>query len=600
VDGARYRATLPPVSGVATNAVLHVLSVDDDSRFNERVRRLLEAEDFTVAIERVQSVAELEHSLDRRLWDVVVSDHSMVGFLAEEALNLIRARGLDLPFIVVSGYIGKDVIAAIPRGQGHVVKASLSGLGAAVRGALKDATERARDRQHHIPEALVASALVTVQGSDLLAAAQHAAHHDALTGLPNRLLLTERLTKLIAECAERNKTFALLYADLDDFRQINDAFGHEAGNAVLRELGRRLGQVSATTDAVTRFAADQFGIVFPMGTGRREAVAASERILGFLRQPFPVGLQNVHLDLSMGIAIFPDHGRDAEALLEHAELAMFAAKRSQMRYRTYGAELDTQSQKRIALAAELRHAIAANELVLYYQPQVNLISGAVVGAEALLRWRDPQRGLVPPMHFIPLAEQTGLILEITPWVVKDALRQVRAWREENLDLRVSVNVAIRNLHDPQFLQNIEALVGSSGVPAEALTLEIAEGTMMLEAERVLDVLHRFRKLGIGIAIDDFGTGYSSLATLSQLPVDEIKIDKSFVMSLAERGNRAIVESVIELGRAFDLRVVAEGLKNEETLDAIAALRCPVAQGFHFSAPLPAEAFKEWTQAWVRA
>jgi diguanylate cyclase (GGDEF)-like protein len=421
-----------------------------------------------------------------------------------------------------------------------------------------------------------------------------------MTGLPNRLLLTERLTSLIAESAHAEKSFALVYADLDDFRAVNDAFGHEAGDAVLRELGRRLGQVSASTDSVTRFSGDQFGIVFPLGSGRREAVAATERIIGFLKQPFQLGPQAVHLDLSMGIVIFPDHGIEAEALLEHAELAMFAAKRSQTRYRTYGAELDTQSQTRVALAADLRRALVANELVLYYQPQVDLVSRAVVGAEALLRWKDPHRGVVPPTHFIPLAEQSGLILEITPWVVKDALRQLQVWREGNPDLRVSVNVAMRNLHDPQFVENIEALVESSGVPARALTLEITEGTMMLEAERVLEVLHRFRKIGIGIAIDNFGTGYSSLSYLSRLPVDEIKIDKSFVMALAERGNRAIVESVIELGRAFDLRVVAGGLKNEATLQTMTELKCPVAQGFHFSAPIPAESFKEWTQTWALA
>jgi diguanylate cyclase (GGDEF)-like protein len=486
-----------------------------------------------------------------------------------------------------------------------VSKTSLSHLGATVRTALTDAAERSRQRQRdrdrgaHGTVHVAADVAPSVEVGDPLAAAQHAAHHDALTGLPNRLLLTERLTKLIAESGQMGKTFALLYADLDDFREVNDAFGHEAGNTVLRELGRRLGQVSTSNDAVTRFAADQFGIVFPMGTGRREAVAASERILGFLRQPFLLGPQAVHLDLSMGIVIFPDHGSEAEALLDHAELAMFAAKRSQTRYRTYGAELDPHSQKRIALAVDLRHALVANELVLYYQPQVDLVSGAVVGAEALLRWQDPERGLVPPMHFIPLAEQNGLILEITPWVVREALRQVQSWREENFDLRVSVNVAMRNLHDPQFSKEIETLIGSSGLPAQALTLEITEGTIMLEADRILDVLQRFRKMGIGIAIDNFGTGYSSLSYLSRLRVDEIKIDKSFVMGLGERGNRAIVESVIELGRAFDLRVVAEGLKNEATLAEMAALKCPVAQGFHFSAPMPAESFKAWTQAWAR-
>lgn len=584
-------------SANATTQKLHVLSVEDEPRFSERIRRFLEADGFALAIARVRSLAELERALDSQPWNLVLSDHTMAGFDAEQAVQLIKSRGLDLPFIIVSGYTGAADAALRARAHDYVIKTSLNRVGVAVQKALSDAAERASQRQRERTTGQLGA--VAVETGDLLAAAQYAAHHDALTGLPNRLLLTERLTALIGESARADKTFALLYADLDDFRAVNDAFGHEAGDAVLRELGRRLDQVSATADAVTRFSADQFGVVFPLGTGRREAVAASERILGLLRQPFLVGPQAVHLDLSMGIVIFPDHGIEAEALLEHAELAMFAAKRSRTRYRTYGAELDLHSQKRIALDADLRRALVANELVLYYQPQVDLVSGNVVGAEALLRWQNPERGLVPPMHFIPLAEQTGLILEITPWVIKDALRQVRVWREGNLDLRVSVNVAMRNLHDPQFAQSIEALVGSSGVPPRALTLEITEGTMMLEAERVLEVLHRFRKMGIGIAIDNFGTGYSSLSYLSRLPVDEIKIDKSFVMALGERGNRAIVESVIELGRAFDLRVVAEGLKNEATRAAIAALGCPVAQGFHFGAPMPANSFREWTHAWAR-
>jgi diguanylate cyclase (GGDEF)-like protein len=579
---------------------LEVLSVEDEPRFSERIRRLLEAEGFALAIARVQSLAELERALDRQTWSLVLSDHTMPGFNPERALELIKSRGLDLPFIIVSGYTGAADAALRARANDYIIKTSLNRLGVAVRKALEDAAERESLRQRERGRARLGVVTLAVGTGDLLAAAQHAARYDALTGLPNRLLLTERLTTLIAESARVEKSFALVYADLDDFRAVNDAFGHEAGNAVLRELGRRLGQVSASTDSVTRFSGDQFGIVFPLGTGRREAVAATERILGFLKQPFLVGPQAVHLDLSMGIVIFPDHGMEAEALLEHAELAMFAAKRSQTRYRTYGAELDTHSQTRLALAADLRHGMVANELVLYYQPQVSLVSGAIVGAEALLRWRDPHRGLVPPMHFIPLAEQTGLILEITPWVIKDALRQIQAWRDEDLNLRVSVNVAMRNLHDPQFVESIEALVASSGVPAQALTLEITEGTMMLEAERVLEGLHRFRKMGIGIAIDNFGTGYSSLSYLSRLPVDEIKIDRSFVMALAERGNRAIVESVIELGRAFDLRVVAEGLKNEATLQAMTELGCPVAQGFHFSAPMPADSFKQWAQAWARS
>jgi diguanylate cyclase (GGDEF)-like protein len=437
-----------------------------------------------------------------------------------------------------------------------------------------------------------------IETATMLATAQRAAFYDALTDLPNRLLFSQRLTQQIADCAKAESTFALLYADLDNFREVNDAFGQAAGDAVLREFGRRLGEVGAA-DAVTRFGADQFGILLPAGTGRREGVAASERILLLLRQPFLVGAQAVYLDLSLGIVIFPDHGSYTELLLRRAEQAMFAAKRLQTRYRTYGAELDPLNETRTALADELRHALARNEFVLHYQPQIDLISGRLIGAEALLRWRHPQRGLMPPGHFLPLAEQTGLIPEITHWVVGAALRQLQAWRDESLDLRISVNVARRDLHDPQFLESIDTVIAFSGVPAHALTLEIIDGTIVLEAQRSLALVTKLRKMGVGIAIDDFGTGYSSMSQLSRLPVDEIKIDKSFVMALGERGNHAIVEAVIELGSAFGLRVVAEGVKDKATRDALAGLGCPVAQGFHFSPPVAPDSFKDWARAWGR-
>jgi EAL domain-containing protein (putative c-di-GMP-specific phosphodiesterase class I) len=275
---------------------------------------------------------------------------------------------------------------------------------------------------------------------------------------------------------------------------------------------------------------------------------------------------------------------------------MFAAKRSQSRYRVYSSELDPQSQKRIALASELRQALSASEFVLHYQPQVDCKTGAVVAVEALVRWNHPQRGLVPPGDFIPFAEQSGLIVEITPLVVREALRQAREWRAAGIDLRVSVNVAMRNLRDPAFLAQIEELVAASGLPAATLILEITEGTVMLEAERTLDLLQHFREMGIGISIDDFGTGYSSLAYLGRLPVDEIKIDRSFVMDLGDPGNRAIVDAVIQLGHAFGLRVVAEGVKDSLTWDAIRARPCDLGQGFFMSPPVPADAFARWLNA----
>jgi diguanylate cyclase (GGDEF)-like protein len=659
----------------------------------------------------------------------------MPGFSSEDALHVIRGRGLDLPFIIMSGYIGEEAAVAAMRAGAHdyVPKTSLGRLGVAVRLALRDAAERAALRQrerdlealqavafatgkaldldrlagfaiervrellrcdyaalywwspdpgrleriasstdapdpglaavqsgtgvsgiafatreplvideyatwpgrlqgvqtilasaaatplmigaraagvftigaltprHFSPEEMrmlslfAAEVAPAIEASRLLAAAQHAAHYDGLTGLPNRVLFTERLEAQIERATREHKTFAVLHADLDDFREINDAFGHHVGDAVLRELGVRLRGLAGIGDAVGRFGADEFAMLFPLGTGLTEAAAAAAQAIDFLDEPFVIGGRPVRLAASMGLTVFPEHGRGAELLLQRAESAMFAAKRSQTRYQMYSAELDPQSQKRIALATDLRQATAGGQLVLYYQPQVECASGVVVAAEALLRWNKPGSGLVPPMDFIPFAEQSGLILEITPWVVRDALRQLREWREAGLDLRVSVNVAMRNLHDPTFLAQVERLVAESGVPPTGLTLEITEGTIMLEAERTLQQLQRFREMGLGVAIDDFGTGYSSLAYLSRLPVDEIKIDKSFVMGLADPGNRAIVDAVVRLGSAFGLRVVAEGVKDEQTWDTIARFPGVVAQGFHLSPPVPADQFEAWVR-----
>jgi diguanylate cyclase (GGDEF)-like protein len=438
---------------------------------------------------------------------------------------------------------------------------------------------------------LSAEVAPAIETSHLVAAAWQTAHYDAVTGLPNRALFTRRLAAQIE--GANGQPFAMMYADLDDFRDINDAFGHEAGDAVLRELGTRLRRFSGMGDAVGRLGTDEFAVLLPLGTGLTEGRDAAQQAVDFLNQPFTVDGNPVHLAASYGIVAFPEHGREAAVLLQRAELAMFAAKRSQSRYRIYSAELDPQSQKRIALASELRQALAANEFVLHYQPQIDCATGAVVAVEALLRWAHPKRGLLGPAEFIPFAEQSGLIVEITPWVVREALRQAREWREAGIDLRVAVNVAMRNLRDPGFLTQIEDLVGSSGLPPAALTLEITEGTIMLEAERTLDLLQRFRKMGLGVAIDDFGTGYSSLAYLGRLPVDEIKIDKSFVMALGDPGNRAIVDAVIQLGQAFGLRVVAEGVKDGPTWDTIRTLPCDLGQGFFMSPPIPADEFVPW-------
>ncbi len=717
---------------------LRVLSVGDDGPSGTLIFRVLEREGFDVTIERVQTRAELAAALDGGTWDVVLSDHSMPAFSSTDAMRLIKGRGIDLPFIIVSGYIGEEAaVAAMREGaQDYVPKLSLGRLGVAVRRALGDAkdraahrqrerdlealhavafkagtsldaarlaefaTERAREllgadaatltwwdedaqvlrklagseaeRDEHLsqsPDAIKAgtglsgivferrepivvddyerwpqrirtsspyrSAMAVplfvgervvgalfvgsiaprrfapeevrvlsllgaevapaIEASRLLADAQRAASFDALTGLPNRAEFARRLATQIGEAQRSRTTFAILYADLDDFREVNDAFGHDAGDAVLREFGERLKRFGGLANSAARFGADEFVVCLPQG-GETEARAIAERAPEFFSEPFTVGDQLVHITASIGIVLYPDHGPDAETLLRHAEVAMLAAKRSQTRYAVYAPSLDPQSHRRITLASELRHAMRGDELLLHYQPQVDMRTGVVLGVEALLRWRHPVRGIVPPVEFIPVAEQTGLIIELTPWVIQRALAQLAAWHDGGMAFRVSVNLSMRNLGDPRFLDTLAGLVRDSSLPPDALVLEITEGTIMLEAERTLDVLGRIRSIGIGIAIDDFGTGYSSLSYLSRLPVDEVKIDKSFVMALEERGNRAIVSSVIRLGDAFGLRVVAEGVKDEASWVALSEMGCPIAQGFHLSPPIPPADIGAWVRA----
>jgi PAS domain S-box-containing protein/diguanylate cyclase (GGDEF)-like protein len=433
------------------------------------------------------------------------------------------------------------------------------------------------------------------------AEAEREARFDALTGLPNRASFVRKLREQIRESTEWGTTFAILYADLDRFGEINDAFGHEGGDGVLRDLGARIVACGPETVArVARLEMDTFAFLLPAGSDVGQAVRAAEEGIEFLREPFALHEQRVHVSASIGIAAFPAHGMSAEDLLRHGETAMVASKRAQTRYAVYGSALDVQSAGKIALLQDLRRALAANELTVHYQPQVDFRTGRLVGAEALVRWPHPERGLIPPLEFIPLAEETGLIHQLTPWVLKRALAQQRAWQRAGLQLRISVNVSMRNLSDPEFPALVDALVATSGVDATSMTLEITEGAMMFDPTRTIDVLHGIRALGVNLSVDDFGTGYSSLAFLSRLPVNEVKIDRGFVIDVLTPGPRAIVQAVIDLGRAFGIRVIAEGVQDEDTWDQLYALGCDVAQGYHLSPALPPDDFASWASEHARS
>jgi diguanylate cyclase (GGDEF)-like protein len=427
----------------------------------------------------------------------------------------------------------------------------------------------------------------------LSAAVGHA--HDALTGLPNRAHFRRRIARLVA--ADSGNGFAVVIMDLDRFKEIIDLMGHDAGDALLVEVARRVEGALRTSDMVARLGGDEFGLVLatPGGT------AGLETMLDLVREAIeaPIMFHDVPLAISgsMGVAAFPDHGADADTLLRHADVAMYAAKRSNLPFAVYDEADNRSDPSRLKLIAELRRGLRRRELVLHYQPKARLASGVVDSVEALVRWNHPERGLVFPDAFIPLAQETGLIRPLTRYVLEEAVRQSREWQLGGLELAVSVNLSARNLLDVEFPDQVERLLSEAGLSPSLLELEITETTMLSDGARTQSALDRLSKLGIRISIDDFGTGYSSLAYLRRLPISEIKIDRSFVMNMVGcEDDAVIVRSTIDLGRNLGLSVVAEGVESEGIWTELRRLGCTSAQGYYLTRPVPADELRGWLAA----
>jgi diguanylate cyclase (GGDEF)-like protein len=422
----------------------------------------------------------------------------------------------------------------------------------------------------------------------------HQALHDDLTGVANRRQLQRRLEHEIASASAVERTFALLMLDLDRFKEVNDALGHGHGDRLLRDVAARLGTTVRQGDLLARLGGDEFALLLADVSGPAGAIEVAGRVKDVLHDEFVLGGVPLLVEASVGIALFPEHGRDAETLLRSADIAMYAAKRSGTHFELYMPERDRRGPDRVTRLGELRRALAEEELVLFYQPKVDLRRGEVSGAEALIRWQHPELGLIPPMEFLPLAEQTGLIGPLTTYVISAALRQSREWALEGLHVPVAVNVSERSLLDPRFPAEVESLLERWGVPGEQLQLELTERGLIADVVTAMDVIERLCALGVGISIDDFGTGYSSLGRLVELPIQELKIDRTFVMDMDGDGpGAAIVRSTIDLGHHLGLEVVAEGVETEEQLRELRTLGCDGAQGFHLLRPLPADEVAAW-------
>jgi diguanylate cyclase (GGDEF)-like protein/PAS domain S-box-containing protein len=423
---------------------------------------------------------------------------------------------------------------------------------------------------------------------------QHLALHDALTGLANRKLFRDRIQQAILAAERAGEGVAVLMMDLDRFKEINDSLGHFTGDALLQELAQRIRGVLRASDTVARLGGDEFGVLLP----RQSDPALVQEVIAKIRDAVeqPIVLQELPLamEASIGVAFYPEHGPDADTLIQRADVAMYAAKESDRAYAFYDGEKDTYDPLRLTLVAELRRAIEARELVLHYQPKAVFATGEVGSVEALIRWQHPERGLVPPDAFIPLAQRTGLIKPLTLYVVDEALRQCRAWADGGIHLSVAVNLTMRNLLDLEFPELVAGLLEQHEVLPERLEFEITESTMLADPARAKLVLGKLSAMGIRLSIDDFGTGYSSLSYLTRLPIREIKIDRSFVMNMsADEDDATIVRSTIELGRNLGLEVVAEGVETADLWERLSDLGCTIAQGIFLSRPLPADELTAW-------
>ena len=445
---------------------------------------------------------------------------------------------------------------------------------------------------------LASAVLLLVLGSVSLRTHQRhlrkEATSDSLTGLPNRNLLLEVASEKLEAASRGGTGVALMLLDLDRFKEINDTLGHQWGDHLLQAIGPRIQPAIRAGDLVARLGGDEFVILLHDVASDEVAQRVAERIVHLLEQPFQLGELACGIEASIGIAIGPRDGADVHALMQHADVAMYVAKQNRLGVTVYDPALDLHNPRKLSMLGELRVAIEERQLVLYYQPKTALNGEAHRGVEALVRWAHPERGLVPPDEFIPLAEHTALIQPLTTYVLDEAVAQCRRWLDAGHEIVVAVNVSARSLHDPSFYDQVVGHLAAHGVPASLLELEITESAIMADPKGARELLLRLHELGVRLAIDDFGTGYSSLAYLKTLPVHALKIDRSFVKGLrSEHSDAVIVQSVIDLGRNLGLAVVAEGVEDADTVEYLSDAGCTTGQGWYWSKAVPAEELQGW-------
>ena len=549
---------------------LTLLLIEDSEDDALLVARTLTQAGFDVDATRVQTAEALIQALEAKAWDIAIADYTMPAFNGIRALALVRERVPDLPFIFVSGTIGEDVAVAAMRTGAHdyIMKGNLTRLAPAVERELREANVR-RER---------------TRANERVA---YLAYHDPLTDLPNRSLLQDRLQQAILMSSREQKALTLLVLDLDGFKEINDALGHHAGDRVLQQVAARLRATLRESDTVARLGGDEFAVVLPI-TDLDGGVLTAKKVLQDLEQPVFVEGCPLMVHGSIGIATFPAHGSGGQELLQKADVAMYLAKGDRSGFAIYVPERDRNTEQRLTLTTALRRGLDQQQFLLEYQPIVQLRTGVVVGVEALLRWDHPEQGRLLPKEFIQVAERSGLITPLTTFAIDRALAD---WPRTaaQAPATIGINLSPRSLHDVSLATHIGRMLAHHRVNPATLALEITENLIMSDPEGSTRCLSELHAMGVRLIVDDFGTGYSSLSYLRRLPVDQLKIDQSFVIGLAAGEDDTLVRSIIDLAHNLGLTVVAEGVETADVSQRLLALGCDLAQGHYISRPGPAAA-----------
>ena len=553
-------------------APVNLLFVEDSKEDIELALRALKRDGVEARSRHVDCEAAMREALGAARPDVILSDFSMPGFDGLHALRIAREVTPEVPFIFVSGTIGEErAIEAIRMGAtDYILKSSMRRLGTAVKRALSEAAER----------------------KNYEARIRHLANFDGLTDLPNRSLLADRTTQAIAQARRGDALCGLLVLNIDRFKLLNEGLGPAAGDALLRQFAARLRDCLSEGDTLARLGGDTFAVLVA-GLLRADAMTKFARDFTHVAaEPFVVEAREVHVNLSLGASTFPRDAQDFEGLLANADAAMRRVKSAGGNgFQYYAAAMTSEAAERVELENALRAAPKRGELELHYQPQVDIATGQVIGLEALMRWRHAQRGAISPAQFIPIAEESDLINTLGEWALYEACRQLGGWDSAGYPAgRIAVNVSARQFRSAGFADLVARALREHGIHASRLELELTEGMLIDRREEAVAILNRLKAIGVQIAVDDFGTGYSSLSYLSSLPIDCLKIDRSFVMQTSQGGRHAaIAQAVISLGHSLGMRVLAEGVETPEQLEFLRRHGCDEYQGFLFSRPQTAEA-----------